>query len=64
MLLRPAEIAFVLLLILGLLGLKHVPALSFLPLSAITGIVAFSFAIFLALGLYRSELARIRDQEP
>jgi hypothetical protein len=63
MLVRLPEVASVLLLVLGLIIAKHVPVLSFLPLSNITGIVCFAFAIFLALRLFQSELARIRAEE-
>jgi hypothetical protein len=59
---RLGETAAVLVLMLVLLALKRVEALAGLPLSQITGIVAFSFAIFLALGLYQQELARIREE--
>lgn len=58
--LRLAEIVAVLLIVLGLLAAKHVPAMAGLPLSNVTGIVCFSFAIYLALKLFQLELARIR----
>ena len=62
MLVVPREVAYVLTLILSLLMLKHVPALDFLPLAHITGVVSFTFAIYLALRIYRAELARIRSE--
>jgi hypothetical protein len=62
MLVVPREVAYVLALILSLLMLKHVPALEFLPLAHVTGIVCFTFAIYLALRIYRAELARIRSE--
>ncbi len=62
MLVVPREVAYVLALILSLLMLKHVPALDFVPLAHITGIVCFTFAIYLALRIYRAELARIRSE--
>jgi hypothetical protein len=62
MLVVPREVAYVLALILSLLTLKHVPALDFLPLAHITGVVCFTFAIYLALRIYRAELARIRSE--
>ena len=63
MLVRIPEVASVLALILVMLGAKHVPFFNFLPLSQLTGIVCFSFAIFLALRIYRAELERIRASE-
>lgn len=63
MLVRIPEVASVLALVLVLLIAKHVPFLSFLPLSQMTGIVCFSFAIFMALRIYNAELARIRAEE-
>jgi hypothetical protein len=63
MLVRVPEVASVIFLILTLIIAKHVPLLSFLPLTNITGIVCFAFAIFLALRLFQSELARIRAEE-
>ena len=62
MLVVPREVAYVIALILSLLMLKHVPALDFLPLAHITGVVCFTFAIYLALRIYRAELARIRSE--
>ena len=61
MLVRLSEVVPVLALVLALLAAKQVPDLSFLPLSQITGIVCFSFAIFLALRIYQAELKRIRS---
>lgn len=63
MLVRFSEVISVLGLVLALLAAKHIPAFSFLPLSQMTGIVCFSFAIFLALRIYNAELARIRAEE-
>mgnify|MGYP001190358187 CR=1 FL=1 len=63
MLVRFSEVVPVLGLVLALLAAKHIPFLSFLPLSQMTGIVCFSFAIFLALRIYNAELARIRAEE-
>lgn len=63
MLVRFSEVISVLGLVLVLLAAKHIPAFSFLPLSQMTGIVCFSFAIFLALRIYNAELARIRAEE-
>jgi hypothetical protein len=63
MLVRIPEVAAVLTLVLALLAAKHVPQLSFLPLSHVTGIVCFSFAIFLALRIYRAELDKLRARE-
>jgi hypothetical protein len=62
MLVVPREVSYVLGLILSLLLMKHIPYLDFLPLSQITGIVCFTFAIYLALRIYRAELARIRSE--
>jgi hypothetical protein len=62
MLVVPREVAYILALILSLLVLKHVPALDFLPLAQVTGIVCFTFAIYLSLRIYRAELARIRSE--
>ena len=63
MLVRFSEVIPVLGLVLALLAAKHIPALSFLPLAQMTGIVCFSFAIFIALRIYNAELARIRAEE-
>ena len=63
MLVRFSEVIPVLGLVLALLAAKHIPALSFLPLAQMTGIVCFSFAIFMALRIYNAELARIRAEE-
>jgi hypothetical protein len=63
MLVRFSEVVPVLGLVLALLAAKHVPALDFLPLAQMTGIVCFSFAIFIALRIYNAELARIRAEE-
>jgi hypothetical protein len=63
MLVRFSEVVPVLGLVLALLAAKHIPALDFLPLAQMTGIVCFSFAIFLALRIYNAELARIRAEE-
>ena len=63
MLVRFSEVVPVLGLVLALLAAKHIPALDFLPLAQMTGIVCFSFAIFMALRIYNAELARIRAEE-
>lgn len=63
MLVRFSEVVPVLGLVLTLLAAKHVPFLDFLPLAQMTGIVCFSFAIFMALRIYNAELARIRAEE-
>jgi hypothetical protein len=60
---RLPEVASVLGLILLLIIAKHVPVLGALPLTNITGIVCFAFAIFMALKLFQFELARIRAEE-
>jgi hypothetical protein len=62
MLVRPREVASVLLLVLVLIGAKHIPALDFLPLAHVTGVVCFAFAIYLSLRIYSAELARIRRE--
>jgi hypothetical protein len=63
MLFRIADVAGVLAVIVALLAAKQIPALDFLPLSQVTGIVCFAFAIFLALRIYQDELTRIRAGE-
>lgn len=63
MLVRFSEVIPVLGLVLALLAAKRIDALSFLPLAQMTGIVCFSFAIFVALRIYNAELARIRAEE-
>ena len=63
MLVRVPEVATVLAVVLLLLIAKHVPMLAGLPLTNITGIVCFAFAIFMALRLFQAELARIRAEE-
>jgi len=63
MLVRFSEVIPVLALVLALLAAKHVPVLNSLPLSQMTGIVCFAFAIFLALRIYNAELAKIRAEE-
>ena len=50
---RISEVVATLALVLLLLAAKHVPALAFLPLSRMTGVVCFAFAIYLCLGLRR-----------
>ena len=60
---RLHEVASVLALILFLIIAKHVPILSTLPLTNITGIVCFAFAIFLSLRIFKVELARLRAEE-
>jgi hypothetical protein len=63
MLVRFSEVVPVLGLVLALLAGKHIPVLDMLPLAQMTGIVCFSFAIFIALRIYNAELARIRAEE-
>jgi hypothetical protein len=63
MLVRFSEVLPVLGLVLALLAAKHVPLVNQLPLSQMTGIVCFSFAIFIALRIYNAELAKIRTEE-
>ena len=62
MLVNPREVASVLALVFALLVAKHIPFLAALPLAHITGIVCFTFAIYLALKIYHAELARIRSE--
>jgi len=63
MLVRFSEVLPVLGLVLALLAAKHIPLLNLLPLAQMTGIVCFSFAIFIALRIYNAELAKIRAEE-
>lgn len=63
MLIRLHEVGSVLALVLLLIIAKHIPLFQSLPLSNITGIVCFAFAIFLSLRLFQFELARIRAEE-
>jgi hypothetical protein len=63
MLFRFNEVVSVLTLVVILLVAKHIPFASALPLAQMTGIVCFSFAIFLSLRIYNAELARIRAEE-
>jgi hypothetical protein len=63
MLVRVREVASVLSLVVVLLIAKHVPVVNELPLTNITGIVCFAFAIFLSLRVFQFELARIRAEE-
>ena len=63
MLVRVSEVASVLALLALLLIAKHVPVVNALPLTNITGIVCFAFAIFLSLRIFQFELARIRTEE-
>lgn len=63
MLVRIPEVASVLIVVLLLLAAKHVPVLGGLPLTNITGIVCFAFAIFLALRIFQAELARVRAED-
>lgn len=63
MLVRFSEVFSVLALVTALIGAKHIPILDFLPLSQITGIVCFSFAIFVSLRIFQAELQRIRANE-
>ena len=63
MLIRLHEVGSVLALVLILIIAKHIPLFQSLPLTNITGIVCFAFAIFLSLRLFQFELARIRAEE-
>lgn len=63
MLFRFAEVVSVLSLVVVLVIAKHIPVVDQLPLAQMTGIVCFSFAILLALRIYRDELARIGAEE-
>jgi len=63
MLVRVSEVASVLALVALLLIAKHVSVVNALPLTNITGIVCFAFAIFLSLRIFQFELARIRTEE-
>ena len=63
MLVRVPEVASVLGLVLLLIVAKRLPFLSDLPLTQITGIVCFAFAIFMSLRIFQAELARIRAEE-
>jgi hypothetical protein len=63
MLVRVSEVGSVLGLVLLLIIGKHIPQLSGLPLTSITGIVCFAFAIFLSLRIFQFELARFRPEE-
>ena len=60
---RLHEVASVLALVLMMLIGKRLPLVSDLPLTQLTGIVCFAFAIFLSLRLFQFELARIRAEE-
>jgi hypothetical protein len=63
MLVRVSEVGSVLGLVLLLLIAKHIPVVGDLPLTHITGIVCFAFAIFLSLRIFQFELARLRAEE-
>ena len=63
MLVRIPEVASVLILVLLLLAAKHIPAFDALPLTNITGIVCFAFAIFMSLRIFQAELARVRAED-
>ena len=63
MLFRFSEVLSVLAIIATLLVSKHIPAFQALPLSQLTGIVCFAFAIFLCLRIYRAELARLGAED-
>ena len=63
MLVRVREVGSVLALVALLLVAKHIPVLGDLPLTQVTGIVCFAFAIFLSLRIFQFELARIRAEE-
>ncbi len=60
---RVPEVAAVLALLLILLIAKQIPLFAGVPISNVMGIVAFAFAIFLSLRLFKFELARIRAEE-
>jgi hypothetical protein len=60
---RLHEVASVLALVFLLLMAKHLPMANALPLTNITGIVCFAFAIFLCLRLFQFELAKLRAEE-
>lgn len=62
MLVNPREVALVLFLVIGLIAAKQFPFLTFLPLTAITGVVCFAFAIYLSLRLFAFELDRMRRE--
>ena len=59
---RVPEVASVLALLLLLFIAKQLPFFAALPITSIMGIVSFSFAIFLSLRLFQSELAKIRAE--
>ncbi len=63
MLVRMREVGSVLALVALLLIAKHIPVLGDLPLTQVTGIVCFAFAIFLSLRIFQFELARLRAEE-
>lgn len=63
MLVRMSEIVSVLALVLLFTLAKHLPVFAGLPLAQVTGVICFSFAIYLALRLFTLELARIRAEE-
>ncbi|MBN9306459.1 MAG: hypothetical protein BGO82_20420 [Devosia sp. 67-54] len=63
MLFRAREVASVLAFVVLLLIGKHVPVLGDLPLTQVTGIVCFAFAIFLSLRIFQFELARLRAED-
>ncbi|MEP7240700.1 MAG: hypothetical protein ABI697_07435 [Devosia sp.] len=60
---RMREVSAVLGLVAALLVAKHIPVLDSLPLTSVTGIVCFAFAIFLCLRIFRAELERVRAEE-
>lgn len=62
MLFRIWEVGAVLAAVFALTVAKHIPLFDGLPLSQISGILCFSFAIFLSLRIYLAELARIRAE--
>lgn len=49
------EVVFTLFVVTVLLAAKHIPALAFLPITHAIGIICFSFAIYLGIGLLRAE---------
>ena len=59
---RVPEVASVLALLLILLIAKQFPMFDGLPIKNVMGIISLSFAIFLSLRLFQSELAKIRAE--
>ncbi len=59
---RIPEVASVLAVLLVLLIAKQFPIFDGIPIQNIMGIISFSFAIFLSLRLFYSELAKMRAE--